>query len=180
MLRLLLISFLALLVTACGQDHASNEAEHELKFEAMEQKADFTKGLEWQQELPRYSQGYFPSADPDSDLAAAAQLAIAGNKSILMVVGGDWCSWCHVMTRFFTENEQVRDLLLSKFILLKVNMSEENENQKFLANYPEIKGYPHIFVLSANGQLLSSVNTATLEKGRSYSQAKFTELISQY
>lgn len=169
-----------MLVIACGQDHATHEAEHELKFEAMEQKTDFTKGLEWQQVLPRYSQGYYPSANPDTDLKAARQLASVENKKILMVIGGDWCSWCHVMTRFFSENKQVRDLLLSKFVLLKINMSEENDNQEFLANYPEIKGYPHIFVLSASGELLSSVNTAALENGRSYSQAKFTELISQY
>jgi len=180
MSRLLLISILSCLVSACGQEHDSHGAEHELKFEAMEQKLDFTKGLEWHQDLPRFSRGYYPSADPEVDLKAASQLAMTENKKILMVIGGDWCSWCHVMTRFFTDNKPVRDLLLSKFHLLKINMSEANENQEFLSDYPEIKGYPHIFVLSATGELLSSVDTATLEKGRSYSELKFTELMSQY
>ena len=180
MLRLLLISFLSFFIAACHQSHDSHEAQHELKFEVMEQKSDFTEGLEWHQDLPHFSQDYFPSADPDSDLKKASQLALAENKKILMVVGGDWCSWCHVMTRFFTDNKPVRELLLSKFHLLKVNMSEDNENQQFLSNYPEIEGYPHIFVLSAAGELLSSVSAATLENGRTYSESKFTELISQY
>ena len=180
MLRLLIISFLSFFISACNQAHDSHEAQHELKFEAMEKKSDFTEGIEWHQDLPRFSQGYYPGADPESDLKAASQLAMAENKKILMVVGGDWCSWCHVMTRFFTDNKPVRDLLLSKFHLLKINMSEANENQEFLSNYPEIKGYPHIFVLSATGELLSSVNPAALENGRSYSESKFTELISQY
>ncbi len=180
MLRLLLISFLLVLITACGQEQHSHTDQYELKFEVMEQRSDFDKGLEWHQDLPRFSQGYYPTADPESDLKAASQLAMAHNKKIMMVVGGDWCSWCHVMTRFFTENMLVRELLLSKFYLLKVNMSEENENQEFLSNYPEIKGYPHIFVLSATGELLSSVNTTTLENGRTYSESKFIELISEY
>ncbi len=180
MFRLLPISFLLLGVVACDHDSASHESKHELKFEVMEQKSDFTKGLEWQQDLPGYSRGYYPTADPASDLKSATQHALATNRNIMMVIGGDWCSWCHVMTRFFTENTAVRELLLSKFVLLKVNMSEDNDNQSFLSSYPEIKGYPHIFVLSSSGEFLASVNTAKLESGRSYSAAEFTEFISQY
>ena len=56
---------------------------------------------------------------------------------------------------------------------MKVNFSEENENKAFLAAYPEIKGYPHLFVLDADGKLLHSQFTGDLEKGKGYDRGKF-------
>ena len=43
-------------------------------------------------------------------------------------------------------------------------MSEENENKEFLSKYPEIKAYPHLFILEKDGSLLHSQNTEELEK----------------
>ncbi len=181
MLRLLLFATLLLSICACEVENGhSHDKGNELQLVRLEKKPDFTNDNNWLADLPRYSQGYYPEADPVTDLAAAMQAASLENKMIMMIVGGDWCSWCHVMSRFFTENETVRDKLLSNFIMLKVNMSEENENDVFLSNYPIINGYPHIFMLSAKGDLSASVNTAKLESGNSYSIVKFTELLESY
>ena len=52
---------------------------------------------------------------------------------------------------------------------MKVNYSEENQNKEFLSQFPEVPGYPHWFVLDADGKLLHSQPTADLEAGDSYS-----------
>ena len=85
-------------------------------------------------------------------------------------------------------------------------MSDENENKAFLSKYPEIQGYPHLYVLEKDGTLLQSQNTAELEepdlpiivpsdvkdkeaflkkeyekkKARSYDLQKFTEFLNKW
>ena len=48
-------------------------------------------------QLPAYSQGYDPARDPFSDGRAALRLAMETRRKVLIEVGGDWCSWCHVL-----------------------------------------------------------------------------------
>jgi hypothetical protein len=115
------------------------------------------------------SLGYDPDADPDADLDAAVAEARATGRRILMVVGGDWCSWCHTLDRFVKGNETIHERWTRGYVTLKVHWDREHPNEDFLSRYPEIEGYPHIFVLDADGTLLHSQNTAELEEGESYS-----------
>jgi hypothetical protein len=61
-----------------------------------------------------------------------------------------------------------------------VNFSPENENKAFLAGYPHVAGYPHLFVLDGAGKLLVSKNTGDLEEGKSYNLDRFREFLEQY
>ncbi len=123
---------------------------------------------------------YDPKADPSADLAKAVAEARSGNKRILIEVGGEWCGWCHRMHAFFDQNEPLRKLRDDNFVVFQVNFSEENRNEKFLAQYPKIQGYPHIFVLDASGKLLHSQNTGDLEQGKGYNLEKFTAFLKQW
>ncbi len=67
------------------------------------------------------------------------------------------------MDRFFTANVDLKRYRDTKYVWLKVNWSAENHNDAFLRRYPAIKGYPHLFVLDANGRLLQSQDTEELE-----------------
>lgn len=123
---------------------------------------------------------YDPKADPNADLAKAVSEAGRGNKRILVEVGGEWCGWCHRMHAFFDQNESLQRLRDDNFVVMQVNFSEENKNEKFLSKYPKIEGYPHIFVLDSSGKLLHSQNTGDLEQGKGYSLEKFTAFLSQW
>lgn len=123
---------------------------------------------------------YDPKADPNEDLAKAVAEARRGNKRILMEVGGEWCGWCHRMHAFFDQNEPLRKLRDDNFLVMQVNYSEENKNEKFLSQYPKIEGYPHIYVLDTCGKLLHSQNTGDLEQGKGYNLEKFTGFLQQW
>jgi len=112
--------------------------------------------------------GYDPRRDPDKDLAAASEEAKRTTKNIFVVVGGEWCSWCHALDHFFHEHPEVAALRDKHFVTMKVSMSQENPNRAFLSRFPRIHGYPHIFILDANGKLIQSQPTNELEDGRSY------------
>jgi len=112
---------------------------------------------------------YDPARDPAADVRAAITRAQATNRRILLIVGGDWCSWCFVLDRFIAENAEVRAAMSGAFVMLKINMSAENENARFLAPYRISGGYPEFVVLDSDGRHLRSQETGVLEQGRSYS-----------
>ena len=111
---------------------------------------------------------YDPHRDPDADVQEAVKIAQRDNKRILLQVGGDWCGWCHRLSQFLAETNDVAELLSNHFVVLKINMSDDNTNEEFLSKYPEIGGYPHLFVLEQDGSLLHSQSTGELEAGEGY------------
>jgi thiol:disulfide interchange protein len=121
-----------------------------------------------------------PSRDPAQDLKAALAEAKATNKRILLDVGGQWCSWCKYFDRFFEEHADLRQFRDEHFVVMKVNFSRENENAAFLAQYPKIEGYPHLFVLDADGKLLQSQNTSVLEQGKGYNAAAVSKFMQKW
>lgn len=121
-----------------------------------------------------------PARDPATDLEMAKVEAQRGNKRIILDVGGEWCPWCHILDRFVEGDAEVRRLRDANYIWMKVNYSEDNENEVFLSQYPEVKGYPHLFVLDAEGGLLHSQFTGELEQGKSYDRAKFLAFMKEW
>jgi len=123
---------------------------------------------------------YDPKANPQSDLSIAIKKAKKSNKKILLEVGGDWCPWCKKLNKLFNENKEIANLLNKYFIVLKVNYSKENKNQEFLSKYPKIEGYPHIFILNKNGELLHSQNTGDLESGDHHDPDKVIKFLKEW
>ncbi|WP_305806565.1 thioredoxin family protein [Stenotrophomonas sp. YIM B06876] len=113
-----------------------------------------------------------PARDPAADLEMAKVEAQRGGKRIVLDVGGEWCSWCHLLDAFMEGDAEIRRFRDANYVWMKVNYSEDNENTAFLSRFPEITGYPHLFVLDADGQLLHSQFTGELEKGKGYDRGK--------
>src|SRR6266850_6076581 len=102
---------------------------------------------------------YDPSRNAAQDLAAAIKEAQRTGKNVLLEVGGEWCSWCHTLDKFFAAHPELVQLRDKNFVTLKVNYSDENQNEEVLSRYPTINGYPHIFFLDSKGKLLLSQDT---------------------
>ena len=121
-----------------------------------------------------------PARDPAHDLEAALRIARAAGRNVIVEVGGEWCSWCHILDRFFSANAEIKRYRDAKFVWLKVNWSKENRNDAFLRRYPAIKGYPHLFVLDASGRLLHSQNTDELETTKNYDPAAMRAFLARW
>ena len=121
-----------------------------------------------------------PKRDSDKDLQDAVALAAKTHQRILLDVGGEWCSWCHKLDKFFQDNKDVTEFLHSNYIVVKVNFSKENKNEKFLSKFPEVKGYPHLFVLDSKGKLLQSQDTGALESGDHHDHDKVFNFLKKW
>jgi thiol:disulfide interchange protein len=121
-----------------------------------------------------------PKRDGAADVATAAAMAKTQNKRVLVDVGGEWCTWCHILDRFIAANADVKKLRDDNYVWVKVNWSPENKNEALLSKLPKVKGYPHFFVLDADGRLVVSQNTGALEAGKDYDKEKFVAFLRQY
>lgn len=121
-----------------------------------------------------------PARDAARDVATAVATAKAQGKRVIVDVGGEWCPWCHILDRFVLSNPDVKALIDSKYVWVKVNFSRENKNEAVLSKWPAVKGYPHLFVLNADGKLLHSQETGSLEAGKDYDKAKFVAFLKTY
>jgi thioredoxin-related protein len=121
-----------------------------------------------------------PARNPFDDLKIAVDSATKLNKRIILDVGGEWCIWCHRIDAFMHNTAEVKSLLEENFIVVKINYSKENKNEKFLSQYPAVEGYPHFFVLDSDGKLLHSQNTGDLEKDKDYDKEKFTLFLEKW
>jgi len=123
---------------------------------------------------------YDPKRDAAGDIQDAIKEAQIRHKRILLEVGGDWCSWCHTLDGFFDANPGLLRLRDQNYVTVKINSSEENENQEVLARYGPVESFPHLFVLDADGKLLLSKDTAVLENGRSYDLGRLTAFLQEW
>lgn len=121
-----------------------------------------------------------PSRDAAADVAQAVALAKAQGKRVIVDVGGEWCSWCHVLDRFIAANDDVRSLIERNYVWVKVNYSKDNRNEAFLSRWPRIRGYPHLFVLDANGALVRSQDTGMLESGKGYDKSRVVTFLQRW
>jgi thioredoxin-related protein len=126
---------------------------------------------------------YDPSRNAVTDIEKAIGEAQRTGKRIILEVGGDWCSWCHALDRFFQEHPDVVQLRDENFITVYVYYNSENKNEQALSRYynSKVLGIPHFFVLDKDGSLLKSEEAANLETtDSSYSAEKMHEFLTKW
>jgi thiol:disulfide interchange protein len=121
-----------------------------------------------------------PARDAVADVQQAIALAQAQRKMVLVDVGGEWCSWCHVFDRFVARSPEVQKAMQERYILLKVNYSPQNRNEAVLSRWPRAKGYPHFYVLDATGSVVASQASAELEAAHDYDEAKVLAFLRRH
>lgn len=131
-------------------------------------------------ELPEYSKVYDDQRDPFKDANAALILAKKTNRNVLIEIGGNWCTWCHKMDAFLLQNPEIYQTLHNQYVLLKINVSDTNENADFMASLPPVLGYPHMYVSTADGKMLLSKDTAELLDEQGYSKNYWSAFLSEW
>lgn len=131
-------------------------------------------------ELPVYSRVYDERRNPNADGRDALKLAKETHRLVLIEVGGDWCSWCHIMDRFIKDHPNVETRLHQTFVVLKVNISDVNDNAEFMAAFPPARGYPHMYITDSSGSILHSQDTAEFRENKKYSERRFMSFFDRW
>lgn len=123
---------------------------------------------------------YDAARNAAKDIDAAVAEAARSGRRVLLEVGGEWCIWCHRLDDFWEQYPDIAERLDANFVMVKVNFSPVNENADVLSRYPEIPGYPHFFVLEADGSLLHSQDTGKLETGDRHDPGKMLAFLEDW
>jgi thiol:disulfide interchange protein len=126
------------------------------------------------------AQTFDPARDAARDIADAVALAKASGRRVLVDVGGEWCVWCHLLDHFFATDGEALRLRERYYVEVKVNWSPDNHNDAVLSRWPPVAGYPHLFVLDADGRLVRSQPTDVLEQGHGYNRDKVIAFLKRY
>lgn len=129
---------------------------------------------------PKERAKFEPARNAAKDIENAMKQAKASGKRIILDVGGEWCSWCHKLDKFFEDNADLNEFMHVNFVVVKVNYSKENKNEEVLSRYPPVKGYPHLFVLDSKGKLLHSQDTGALESGDHHDRDKVFAFLKEW
>jgi thioredoxin-related protein len=130
--------------------------------------------------LPKYSKVYDEKSDPFQDANAAIKLAKETQRNVLIEIGGNWCGWCKKMDAFLAKNPEVYQKLHDEFVLLKVSVSDSNENEAFMKSLPPVLGYPHMYVSTSSGKMILSKDTAELLSGEEYSKKQWLAFLNKW
>jgi thioredoxin-related protein len=167
-----LLSAVLIACSGCATKETDNNAGVNDNLEAQSDAAD---------KLDFYTVHHYDKArNPADDLATTIQRAKVEKKYILVQVGGDWCGWCKLMSQYIETNERVRENIRRNYLIMKVSYEGEQTNEAFLSRYPQIPGYPHVFVLDSDGKFLHSQGTAELEEGRGYNEQVYLEFLNKW
>jgi len=66
------------------------------------------------------------------------------------------------------------------FVVLKVNVSDVNDNAEFMASLPPAMGYPHMYITDSNGDVLHSQDTAEFLVNKKYSESRFMAFLDRW
>ena len=123
---------------------------------------------------------YDPKRDAARDIDAAIVEAQRSGRHILLEIGGEWCSWCHTLDRYFESNHEILQLRERNYVTVKINWSPENMNEKVLSRYGTIQTFPFFVVLDQNGKMLQGQRTGFLEQGSTYNRDKMIAFLTKW
>jgi hypothetical protein len=123
---------------------------------------------------------YDPKVDAQMEIERAKLEAQRTSRKVLLIAGGNWCGWCHVLDQTFEGSAVLRELRDRNFIAVHVNISEENENACAMRGYPAPPGYPFLYVLDAEGKLMSTSDTSEFESPYGYDRARLAEFLKKW
>jgi uncharacterized protein YyaL (SSP411 family) len=127
---------------------------------------------------------YNPDANAREDIAAAVKQAKAGNKNVLLQIGGNWCPWCIKLHGFIAADSQIDSLLKADFVTVLVNVDREKDKRNYdvlasLGN-PQRFGFPVLVVLNQEGERIHTQDSWYLEQDKSYDKEKLTHFLSMW
>lgn len=106
--------------------------------------------------------GTSDNLDWETNLEAALQKAQKENKTVLVnFTGSDWCIWCQRLNNEVFSQSEFEKFAKENLVLVKIdfpkNIEQSMETKMYnnqLAQRFGVEGFPTIFLLNKNGELL--------------------------
>jgi len=111
-------------------------------------------------------------------LKKALAEAQKSNKRILLLIGGNWCVWCHRLHGTIHDNKSIQTLLKQAYILVMI----DTKMDKVVLNQWDIrpKGYPYLTIIDASGNKLTEQETGSFEVDGKHDPARVLSFLVKW
>jgi hypothetical protein len=125
------------------------------------------------------SQIYDEKADARADIAKVLTRARQANKRVLIVYGGNWCSWCYRFHDLLTKDPEISREIERSYEVVYV---EARLNPGIGEGYgiEEKKGFPYLTVLNADNKVIRNQETGVFEQRGGYKPAAVRDFFLKY
>lgn len=123
---------------------------------------------------------YDPGRDPRTDIRAAQERARDSGRYVLLVIGNDTCIWCYWLDRHLTRDLAAQQAVANSFEVINVYFGDENDNAAFFAELPRFEGFPHLYVLGDDGEVLASQDASVLIRERRFDTRRIEEFAASW
>ncbi len=118
---------------------------------------------------------YDESADARADIAAAVAVAKKDHQRVLVMWGGNWCGWCHLLDGVLESDRTLSRTMLYEYKLVHVDIGKFDKNMDLAAELgadPKKHGAPFLTVIDGDGKAIANQETSSLEEGDHHDPAK--------
>lgn len=131
-------------------------------------------------EKPKRKPIYDEKADAQELIAKAVRRAQRDHKQVLIEWGGNWCGWCHLLHDCFTQVPDVAKIVQEEYELVLIDSNSNSNLLKQYAGNHQVKGFPHLTIVDAQGKVLTNQDTEPLEKGKGHDPQSVTKFLSEW
>jgi thioredoxin 1 len=98
---------------------------------------------------------YPADADAKKEITEALEKAVAEDKRVILIFGGNWCYDCHVLDKALHSGEAAQ-IVKDSYLIVHVDIGEGEKNKDLVEKYkiPLDKGVPALAVLKSDGSLV--------------------------
>jgi hypothetical protein len=133
---------------------------------------------------PEVERPYQDGADAGPLIEIALTEARAENKRVLLMFGANWCVWCRRLDWVFQNDPNVSAALREGWEVVHVDVGTRGSgtNAGIIARYgdPVQHGLPCLVVLDAQGQLVHTQETGSLEAGDRHDPARVVAFLNRF
>ena len=126
---------------------------------------------------------YDTKADAGAQVREALARAERENHHVLLMYGGNWCSWCLKLHNLFEDNREIARTLLYHYELVLVDIGRMDRNMDVAKRFgadPKGQGVPFLTVLDSTGKPLVNQETGALEKGQVHDPDKVKAFLEKW
>lgn len=124
---------------------------------------------------------YDEHANARSLVDAALKQASRDHSRVLVMLGGNWCGWCHKLHDLFQTNGEIRKALRDEYQLVMLDTRAPHA-EELMAEWKVDtgKGVPYLVVLDRTGAVVTRQETGALEEGDHHDPKKVLAFLNQH
>jgi thiol:disulfide interchange protein len=124
---------------------------------------------------------YDTNADARAQVNTALASARRDHSRVLVMIGGNWCGWCHKLHDLFRTDPEIAQLLRNEYQLVMVDTQAKNSDALMSEwKVDHAKGVPYLVVLDETGTVVTRQETGSLEEGDHHDPAKVKGFLAEH